>query len=100
MKLLTEELKARFKNFGTQDPEDPVVLAKFFHPYSSRVWYATEYNPETREFFGWVKWDFPELGYFTLDELENVWHMWLPMERDKFWKEKKLSEVMAMENEI
>jgi hypothetical protein len=31
-----------------------MVLAKFFHPFSSWTWYATEYDPEDKIFYGLV----------------------------------------------
>jgi len=94
MKLLTKKLVKRFAEVGKQVQPDAIVIAKFFHPFSSRTWYATEYNPETKEFFGRVKWDFPELWYFSLTELEALTVMWLPMERDRYRIEQPLVDVI------
>lgn len=95
MILLSNELKNRFAEVGSQENiKDPIVIAKFFHPLSSRTWFATEYDPKTNEFFWRVKWDFPELWYFSLEELQSINIQWLWMECDLFREEKPLSEVM------
>ena len=45
MKLLTKELINKFNKIGSQENiEDPIIVAKFFHPFSNYTWYATEYN--------------------------------------------------------
>ncbi len=93
MKLLTKAMEQRFKKLGKQDIPDPVVVAKFFHPISNWTWFATAYDPKSREFFGMVHGLEKELGYFRLDELEGIRVHGLPIERDLWFKERKLSEV-------
>lgn len=99
MKLLTNELLKRFEKVGSQESKsDPVILAKFFNPTGAGTWYATEYNPETKEFFGYVSifGDYnDELGYFSLNELENYKGQFgLGIERDLYFKERLLSEII------
>ncbi len=51
------------------------MVVKFFNPYGAATWYATEYDPETGNFFGYVDLGdrrFAELGYFSLEELESI----------------------------
>ena len=93
MKLMTKALEARFCEVGRQDVPNPVILAKFFHPFSNVTHYATEFNPDDRCFFGWVDGPLPELGYFSLDEMEALGVRGLPMERDLHFSECKLSAV-------
>lgn len=96
MKLLTKALEKRFAQIGRQEEarDDAIVIAKFFHPASSWTWYATEYSPEDRMFFGVVKGFETEYGYFSLDELEEVrGPMGLKIERDRYWSEKTVSDV-------
>jgi hypothetical protein len=70
MKLLNDALKERFKEVGRQE-DNPLVIAKFFHPVSSATWYVTEYEASTRICYGYVTGLFKdEWGYFSLDELE------------------------------
>ncbi len=72
MQLMTKELEKRFAEVGSQEEvEDKLVIAKFFDPTGSWTWYATEYDPETRLFFGLVDGFEVEWGYFSLDELQN-----------------------------
>lgn len=99
MKLLTQELLKRFAQVGRQeDSKDPLVIVKFFNPTGAGTWFATEYDPEDRIFFGYVSifgdWN-DEWGYFTLAELENYRGMFgLGIERDLHFGEKPMSEAM------
>lgn len=70
MKLLTDTLKQRFKEVGKQG-ENPLVITKFFNPFGSATWYATEYDPETNICYGYVTGLVEdEWGSFSIDELE------------------------------
>lgn len=95
MALLPPELAARFAEIGRQEHvDDPIVVAMYFHPLSGMYWYATEYDPEDRCFFGWVyNGQSSELGYFSLDEMQALRVKGLPMERDAHWRERPLSAV-------
>jgi hypothetical protein len=110
MKMMTKEIENRIPGIGetseeeyhTKDGshnllhrteflgEDARVHVKFFSPVSGWTWYATEYDPGERRFFGYVKGDFPEYGYFSLDELSSVEMMpGVPaVERDMHWNSK------------
>ena len=100
MKLMTKELEERFEMVGYQeDIKDPLVIAKYFNPTGAGTWYATEYNPEERLFFGYVSifgdWN-DEWGYFSLDELEGFKGQFgLGIERDLFFVEKRASRVLG-----
>ena len=94
MKLMTKQLEQRFKEVGSQeDIKDPLVIAKYFNPTGAGTWYATEYNPEQRLFFGYVSifGDInDEWGYFSLDELESFKGQFgLGIERDLYFTEKR-----------
>lgn len=93
MKLLTKEIKKRLpKLYSTEKVEDPIVQVKFFTPWAGWTWYATEYDPATRVFFGLVRGNEEELGYFNLDELESIkGPMGLKIERDLYFKPVPLS---------
>lgn len=95
MKLVTQELLHTFITVGSQEEKpNPILVAKYFCPWNQWAWYATEYNPETKVFFGVVEWDCTELGYFSLDELEEVQGPYgLRIERDIHFKLQPLSEV-------
>ncbi len=97
MKLLTEEIEKRFAEVGHQeDVEDPIVVAKFFNPTGAGTWFATEYDPEERIFFGYVSLfndHNNEFGTFSLDELESYRGQFgLVIERDMHGSEKTLNE--------
>jgi len=98
MKLLTQELLRRFAKIGRQEEvKDPLVIAKFFNPTGAGTWYATEYDPESRCFFGYVSLfgdHNDEWGSFSLDELEGFQGRFgLGIERDRFFRERRISEI-------
>lgn len=104
MKLLTKELLAAFNKQGDTThkySKDIKIIAKFFNPYGRKTWYATEYDPKTKMFYGFVSvFDIyhDELGSFSLEELENIkLPCGLKIERDKFFETGKytLKEIMA-----
>lgn len=102
MKLLTKAILKAFEKQGDTSEmkaEDTKIIVKFFGGGSAR-WYAVEYNPETRMFFGFVSLfnDYnDEPGYFSLDELEAIKFppFGLPIERDMYFGDHMLSEVIA-----
>ena len=100
MKLITKNLEQRFAQIGSQENvKDPLIIAKFFNPTGSGTWYATEYDPKNRNFFGYVSiiggWN-DEWGYFSLDELESYKGQFgLGIERDLYFDEKYSSEVIG-----
>tara|TARA_Y100000816_G_scaffold248727_1_gene197998 strand:- start:36 stop:323 length:288 start_codon:yes stop_codon:yes gene_type:complete len=93
MKLLTKELRAKLPPlYSTEKDEDPTAVAKFFTPDSNWTWYATEFDGEDR-FFGLVDGFDKELGYFSLSELASArGPLGLPIERDRWFSPKPLSE--------
>src|SRR5712692_6405457 len=113
MELLPEELRKQLPPLYSQEHEaDPLVICKFFHPLSHWTWYAYEGSPVDENgyydtdkekvdflFFGWVYGDFPELGYFSLSELESVNVMGLGIERDLHFTPMRLSEVKKLHAE-
>jgi len=102
MELLPKELADQLPPLYSQEHvEDPTVMMKFFHPLSPWTWYAIEYSPEAKLFFGYVHSDQSELGYFSLSEMEDIADsLGLPMERDLSFKPMKLSEVKHLHPEL
>lgn len=114
MKLMTKKLEAKFVTQGSQEMlKDPFVLAHYF--VGNCDWWALEYNPKIRTFFGYVCLGDPEmaeLGYFYLDEMEKITvpvtinivshgqcpaqkrTVGLSIERDLYWTEKCLSTII------
>jgi len=96
MKLLTQELLQKLPPlYATEHVDDPMVICKFFYPDFSWSWYAIEFDGKDI-CFGFVDGDFPELGYFSLVELQNTRGKWgLPIERDLHFKPRRLSVLRA-----
>jgi Protein of unknown function (DUF2958) len=115
--LLPEILKERMPALYSQEQErDPFVVAKYFDPVGSWTWYATEGSPVDEDgyydtnkpkvdylFFGLVVGFEQELGYFSLHDLKTAKeglrgvHA-LPIERDVWFREQRLSEVRRRPN--
>jgi len=99
MKLMTKALEKRFTKVGRQENiKDPIIIAKFFNPTGGGTWFASEYNPKDKIFFGYVSIfgdHCDEWGYFSLKELEDFkGRFGLGIERDLHFKETKSSEII------
>ena len=97
MKLLTKEIMNSFAKIGRQEEvKDPIVVAKFFNPTGAGTWYATEYDPVEKIFFGYVSIfgdHCDEWGNFSLEELESFkGPLGLGIERDLHCGQKPISE--------
>lgn len=104
MKLINDELIARFKEVGDQSEElDPIVVAKFFDPCGSATWHITEYDEHTQIGYGYVTgMVYDEWGSVYIPELETIKRPFgLTIERDVYTKEKRISEyVPALKRSI
>jgi len=101
-KLLTKAIEKTIPPlYSTEKVKDPIVRVKFFSPYSSWTWYATE-GQRTEEgdfrFFGLIDGHEVEWGYFILSEMEKceqrVFGYMLPaVERDCHCSPRHISET-------
>ncbi len=97
MKLLTKAIEKKLPPLGATDGQggNAVIQAKFYTPWAGWTWYALEYDPETRVFFGLVDGFEKEYGSFSLDELESInGPVGLKIERDLYFGTPKISEVI------
>jgi len=96
MKLLT---KANLKALPAQGSTigqgmDAMAQVKFFTPDSFWTWYAVEYNPECKLFYGLVDGFEKEVGYWGLEELETAkGPLGLKIERDLYFNPTPLREL-------
>jgi len=103
MKLMTEELRKLFPLLyenENKEPTETAVIVKFFNPFGSGTWYATEFDGEDI-MYGLANIFEPELGYFSLQEMEEVRvgpGGVLGLERDLYIGEISLAEAMRREN--
>lgn len=90
MKLMTKELEEMIPPFYSAEDvalEDKIVYAKFFLPDAQWTWYALEYDKESNSIFALVDGLDIELGYVSIEELEQVrGHMGLHVERDLYFE--------------
>lgn len=95
-RLLTPALRKALPGlYDREDDDDPLVVCKFFTPDSNWTWYAIEFDGEDT-FFGFVDGLYPELGYFSLQELESArGPLGLLVERDHWFKPAPLSAIRA-----
>lgn len=101
MLLLTKQIVKNFERQGrcdTKKPEDIKIIVKFFNPTGIGNWYATEWDPKTGLFFGFVSLfndHNDELGSFSLAELEEYkGAMGLGIERDMYFGDYTLKDIM------
>jgi len=95
MELLPTEIAKQLPPLRSQEEKgsDAIAEVKFFTPWSSWTWYASEYDPEHRMFFGVVVGLEREFGYFSLEEIEGIRGPGgLQIERDLHWKPRPLKE--------
>ena len=96
MKLLTKaNLKALPEQGSTIGQGDEAIAqVKFFAPWTGWTWYAVEYNPEDKLFYCLVDGFEKELGYWGLEELEDiVGPIGMKIERDMYFKPTPLREL-------
>jgi hypothetical protein len=111
VQLLTKEVLAKLPPlYSNEDKSADQVFAvvKFFTPWSHWTWFATEGSHVDADgycdtdkpkvdfiFFGWVEGDFPELGTFSLSELQHIrGPLGLRVERDRYFIPKTLQALM------
>lgn len=110
MKLLTKEIEAKLPPFRNDGESAEVAQVKFFCPWGSITWYASEAvavledgtevpltdpraaSREDVKFFGVVAGDYREYGYFLLSQLDIRGPMGLTIERDLYWSARPLTE--------
>ena len=93
--LIPNEIKSKLPALYSQEHEkDPMVHLKFFNPVGRGTWYLIEYDPEENLAFGYIDLGHPELGYFSITEMEEII---LPMsqkiERDIYFRTSVLSDI-------
>ena len=74
MQLLTKEIIKKLPALRETEGQgkEAVAQVKFFTPDSNWTWYGVEYDAEQRMFFGLVDGFEKDIGYFGLDELEEI----------------------------
>lgn len=74
--LMTQEILEKVPELYGQEEialADKEVFAAYVILFRSDwTWYLTEYDPKTHNAFGLVVGDYPEWGYFNLDELKQL----------------------------
>jgi len=78
--------------YAAENDPDPIAHIKLFTPDGNWTWYITEYSKEENLCFGLVVGHETELGYFSIDELQEVrGPLGLKIERDLHFTPKRVS---------
>lgn len=96
MELLSISLINKIPPLYGQDGKGSNALAfvKLFTPDSNFTWYITELDPEEGLCFGLIDGFEKELGYFSLNEIEQIkGPMGLEVERDVSFQPTKLKNL-------
>ena len=72
MILLTSNLRERLLANGRRRGLDHVPVVKFFNPLGIGTWLATELDDDGETLFGLADLGNPELGYFSLVEMQAL----------------------------
>ncbi len=94
---LTNDIRAQLPPLysGEERGLDAPAVVKFFTPDSSWTWYASEFDG-TDTFYGYVVGLEPELGYFSLAELQSIrGKLGLPVERDLWFDPTPLRDLIT-----
>ena len=97
MKIIIDDLREKLPPlYATEGVSDPLVLCRFFLPWSKWLWYAMKFDGEDL-FFGYVVGDVCELGYFSLKELLDIrGPLGLTLEEDDGFEAVPLSNVRSL----
>ena len=101
MKLMTPEIEKTLpKLYATEDTptHEKIAWLKIFDPCGRLTYYATEYDPEERIFFGYMVSplgaDCDEFGNSSLDEFEAIkGRFGLGLERDIHFEPTKMGKL-------
>lgn len=72
MILLAGTQRDRLLANGRQRDQDHIPVVKFFNPLGEGVWLATELDEEGDIMFGLADLGYPELGSWSLGEMQSV----------------------------
>ena len=96
LKLLTKEQIDTIPGiYETEGVKDKICHVKLFNPSGVGTWYIVELDKENNEAFGYVDLGYyPELGYFSLSELESFrGPLGIGIERDIHFKPTPWSKI-------
>lgn len=95
--ILSEEDKKKLPKLYEQEKiEEKIVYLKIFVPWSNWTFFILEGEPDDDDFrmFAWVVGHEKELGYVSLNELEEIRGPGgLTLEKDLYFEPKPLKEV-------
>jgi hypothetical protein len=93
-KLLPKSVAKTLPALYSQDGKgyNAIARVRYFCPRNGWEWFATEYDPEDRIFFGLTNGWESELGNFSLDEFEEN-KRWIF--RDEYFQPKPLQECLS-----
>ena len=95
-KFITRKILDKIPALYAQEKkgDEAVAYVKWFTPWTNWTWFATELNPETGIAFGLVVGHETELGYFDLNEMQEiVGPGGLKIERDQWFSPTMLRNV-------
>ena len=95
-KLIPQKLLSEIPDlYETENTLDPICQVKLFTPDSNWTWYIIELSKtDVNSCFGYVQGIESELGYFTLEELEEVHGpLGLAIERDIWFEPIRFSQL-------
>ena len=99
MKVITKAEIKRLPPLGATENQGDNAVAQVHWFSSSWDWWATEFDPETGELFGFVHGFEDEWGYFSIAEFEEIMKerplelIQKGIERDANWRPRTIAEI-------
>ena len=92
-KFITAEILDTAEKIGRQEGENAEIIVKYFLPWSGWTWYLTEIDSD------WIAYWYTignesEWGSVSLEELETLNAKWMVVERDLFFTDKKIKDIL------
>jgi len=91
--FITKEILEKAEILWRQEWENAEIIVKYFLPWSGWTWYITEIDNEWIAFWYTIG-NESEWGNIGLEELETLNVKWMVVERDLYFWDKKISDIL------
>ena len=92
-KFINAEIIENAEKIGRQEWKNAEIIVKYFLPWSGWTWYITEIDSEWIAYWYTVGGE-SEWGSVSLVELETLNTKWMVVERDLFFIDKKIKDIL------
>jgi len=91
--FITPEILENAEKLWRQEWKNAEIIVKYFLPWSGWTWYITEIDNEWIAYW-YIIGNESEWGSLSLEELETLNAKWMVVERDLYFLDKKISDIL------